>query len=132
MRIGELARRLEISTRTLRHYESLGLLPGRRAANGYRVYDEDDVRAVREIRMLVGLGFALEDTRPFVACLRSGHELGAACPDSAALLRRRIAEVDGYVDRLRAVREELGEQLAHATRARCEFSAEFSPGISAG
>jgi len=128
MRIGELAQRLGISTRTLRHYESLGLLPGRRAANGYRVYDEDDVRAVREIRTLVGLGFTLEDTRPFVECLRSGHARGGSCPDSAAMLRRKISEVDAYTERLRAVRDELGEQLAQASRARCEFSRELAPG----
>jgi DNA-binding transcriptional MerR regulator len=126
MRIGELADRVGVSTRTLRHYESLGLLPGRRGANGYRVYDDADVRAVREIRMLVGLGFALEETRPFVDCLRAGHERAGSCPDSLAVLRRKIAEVDESVDRLRRVRAELGDQLVEATHARCEFSL-FSP-----
>jgi DNA-binding transcriptional MerR regulator len=122
VRIGELGRRAGVSTRTLRHYESLGLLPVRRGANGYRVYDEDDARAVAEIRMLVGLGFALDETRPFVECLRSGQRSGGSCPDSVAVLRRKIEEVDAYVDRLRGVRAELDRQLTDATRARCEFS----------
>jgi DNA-binding transcriptional MerR regulator len=38
MRIGELARQAGVSTRTLRHYEGLGLLTPRRTANGYRDY----------------------------------------------------------------------------------------------
>lgn len=124
MLIGELARRLGVTTRTLRHYESLGLLPDRRGASGYRVNDEDDLRAVGEIRMLVGLGFALEDTRPFVECLRSGHDRGGVCPDSLAVLRREIEEVDAYLDRLRTVRDVLGSQLGEATRARCAFASD--------
>jgi DNA-binding transcriptional MerR regulator len=36
MRIGELAERAGTTTRTLRYYESRGLLPARRAVNGYR------------------------------------------------------------------------------------------------
>ena len=44
MRIGELAARVGTSTRTLRYYESRGLLRARRAVNGYRDYDEDDLR----------------------------------------------------------------------------------------
>ena len=49
VRIGELGRRAGVSTRTLRHYEDLGLMPARRRANGYREYDEQDVVVVAEI-----------------------------------------------------------------------------------
>lgn len=78
VRISELGRRAGVSARALRHYEELGLLPARRRANGYRDYDEHDVRVVEEIRSLVGLGFSLEETRPFVECLRAGHPTGSA------------------------------------------------------
>ena len=118
MRIGELGERVGVSTRTLRHYEALGLLPDRRDASGYRAYDEDDVRAVTEIRALAGLGFALEETRPFVECLRAGHETGGSCPDSIAGYRSKIAEADAYLTRLTAVRDELRTQLAAALLAR--------------
>ena len=124
MRIGELGRRAGVSARTLRHYEALGLLPARRTANGYRDYDEADAAAVAQIRALVGLGFALEDTRPFVECLRAGYPSGASCADSVAVYRRKLAEVDASLERLRAVRDELAAQLrdAHAARVpRCAF-----------
>ena len=40
MRIGELAAKLSVSTKTLRHYEKIGLLPpAARSENGYRVFD---------------------------------------------------------------------------------------------
>jgi DNA-binding transcriptional MerR regulator len=119
MRIGELGRRAGVSTRALRHYEELGLLPARRRANGYRDYDERDLRVVAEIRSLVDLGFALEETRPFVECLRAGHATGASCPDSRAVQRRKVAEVDDWLTRLHAVRDQLVAQLGEAPEPRC-------------
>jgi DNA-binding transcriptional MerR regulator len=58
MRISELAERAGTSTRALRYYEEHGLLAARRASNGYREYDEVDLRLVREIRSLLDIGFA--------------------------------------------------------------------------
>ncbi|GGX34801.1 hypothetical protein GCM10010383_76320 [Streptomyces lomondensis] len=52
MRIGELAARAGTTTRTLRYYEARGLLPARRTGNGYRDYDESDLRLLRQIRTL--------------------------------------------------------------------------------
>ena len=124
MRIGELGRRAGVSARTLRHYEELGLLEARRRANGYREYDEGDLRVVAEIRSLVELGFALEETRPFVECLRAGHPTGASCPGSRAVQRRKLAEVDEWLARLSAVRAELLAQLGDPPVPRCCFSEE--------
>ncbi|MFD7653054.1 MerR family transcriptional regulator [Actinosynnema sp. NPDC059797] len=114
MRIGELARRGGTTTRALRYYESLGLLSARRDAQGRREYDEADLRLVREIRSLTGIGFALEDTRPFVQCLRDGHESGDACPASVAVYRRKLAELDEYVARLTEARDRVRAQLEEA------------------
>jgi DNA-binding transcriptional MerR regulator len=122
VRIGELGRRAGVSTRALRHYEELGLLEARRRANGYRDYDERDLQLVVEIRSLVELGFALEETRPFVECLRAGHPTGASCPDSRAVQRHKLAEVDEWLARLSAVRSELVAQLADPPVPRCCFS----------
>jgi DNA-binding transcriptional MerR regulator len=107
MRISELAERAGTSARTLRYYEEHGLLPVRRAMNGYRVYDEGDLRLVREIRSLLEIGFNLEETRPFVECLRSGRESGAECPASIEVLARKLTDVDAAIARLQAVREQL-------------------------
>ncbi|MGH8963877.1 MAG: MerR family transcriptional regulator [Actinomycetes bacterium] len=119
MRIGELGRIAGVSTRALRHYEELGLLEARRRSNGYRDYDEQDLRAVAEIRSLVELGFALEETRPFVECLRAGHPTGASCEDSRAVQRRKLAEVEAWMARLSAVRAQLVAQLGDPTVPRC-------------
>ncbi|MGH4033693.1 MerR family transcriptional regulator [Actinomycetota bacterium Odt1-20B] len=131
MRIGELAARAGTTTRTLRYYESRGLLPARRGGNGYRRYDEDDLRLLRQIKTLQDFGFDLEETRPFVECLRSGHPEGDSCPASLAVYRKKLAELDALIGELSAVREQVGAQLVRAEAAlpggpepRCELDSE--------
>ncbi|MFE0104792.1 MerR family transcriptional regulator [Streptomyces sp. NPDC059009] len=128
MRIGELAARAGTTTRTLRYYETRGLLPARRGGNGYRTYDEDDLRLLRQIKTLQDFGFDLEETRPFVECLRSGHQEGDSCPASLAVYRKKLAELDALIGELSAVREQVGAQLVRAEAAlpggpepRCEL-----------
>ena len=111
MRIGELAQRAGTSARMLRYYEQQGLLAARRSANGYRDYDEADLRLVREIRSLLEIGFNLEETRPFVECLRSGRASGAECPASMAVLGRKLADLDDAIARLVAVRAIVQREL---------------------
>jgi DNA-binding transcriptional MerR regulator len=112
MRIGELAKLAGTSTRSLRYYEAQGLLPARRAANGHREYDETDLRLVQEIRSLLEIGFALEETRPFVECLRAGHSAGDVCPAAIAVYRRKLAELNAGIERLSEIRDRLSAQLA--------------------
>ncbi|WP_411075195.1 MerR family transcriptional regulator [Streptomyces sp. cmx-4-7] len=131
MRIGELAERAGTTTRTLRYYESRGLLTARRTDRGYRTYDEDDLRLLQQIRTLQDFGFELEETRPFVDCLRAGHPAGDACPASIAVYRRKVAELDGLIEQLRTVRAQVGAQLLraeaelpHGPRPRCELTTD--------
>lgn len=114
MRIGELAARAGVSTRMLRYYEQQGLLPARRAANGYREYEESDLRLVAQIRALLDTGFTLDDTRPFLDCLRAGHADGAACPESVAVYQRALAEIDAEIRALIRRRAEVAGRLARS------------------
>ncbi|GHJ21858.1 MerR family transcriptional regulator [Streptomyces albus] len=124
VRIGELAERAGTTTRTLRYYEARGLLTAARDAQGHRVFTEDDLRVLRQIRTLREHGFDLEETRPFVACLRAGHPAGDACPDSLEVYRRKLAELDACIADLRSVRDEVGARLA---RAEAEAGAGRGP-----
>lgn len=68
MLIGELARSLGVTTKTLRHYEAIGLVPeAGRAGNAYRIYSED---AIAQARMVVGLraiGLSIEQIQSVLA-----------------------------------------------------------------
>jgi DNA-binding transcriptional MerR regulator len=114
MRIGELASQVGTTTRTLRFYEAQGLLDTPRTSSGYRDYGEEDIRLVTEILRLRELGFSLDDTRPFVECLRAGNPAGDVCPSSIEVYRRKLAEVDAVIARLGAVRAGLLAKLHNA------------------
>ncbi|CAM5420190.1 hypothetical protein SANTM175S_05331 [Streptomyces antimycoticus] len=77
----------------------------------------------RGLRVLQDFGFELEETRPFVECLRSGHPAGDSCPASLEVYRRKLAELDECIGRLSAIRERVGTQLAQAELARAELEA---------
>ncbi|PPG03186.1 MerR family transcriptional regulator [Pseudoclavibacter sp. RFBI5] len=58
--IGEVSKRSGVTSRTLRHYESIGLLrPSRTGANGYRYYDEGALVRLQRILLLRELGVGL-------------------------------------------------------------------------
>jgi len=60
----KLAKMSGVSARTLRHYESIGLLkPSRKAESGYRMYSQAEVDALQQILIYRELGFALEDIK---------------------------------------------------------------------
>lgn len=125
MRIGEAAARAGVSTKAVRYYESLGLVTAGRLANGYRDYDEAQVRRIGEIRTLGRLGIPAERTRPFLDCLDSGMASGDDCPASLDVYRAAIADLDGRLVELAERREALAARLASATTRsapRCLFT----------
>jgi DNA-binding transcriptional MerR regulator len=111
MRIGELARRSGSSARSIRYYEQQGLMVARRDPNGYRDYDEADLRLVGEIRSLLVNGFDLEEIRPFVDCLHAGIRARRACPGGIDVYRRKLAELDARIGELQALRGRIAREL---------------------
>lgn len=60
--IGQLAKKANVSNRTLRYYEELGLIePKSRGSNRYRYYDESHLQKLHTIKMLQESGFALKE-----------------------------------------------------------------------
>ena len=67
MRIGEFARRAGIGASKVRFYEVRGLLPpSARSANGYRSYDEADLRVIGFVDRARSLGFTLAEITGFM------------------------------------------------------------------
>jgi len=68
MRIGEAAKRFDISNRTLRYWEEMGIINSRRAENGYRFFDDDNMARIRQIVLLRKLKMPIADIeRVFIA-----------------------------------------------------------------
>ncbi|WP_405903549.1 redoxin family protein [Streptomyces sp. NBC_00656] len=114
MRISEIARRAGVTTKTVRYYESLGLITPARLANGYRDYSERDARMVREARELNRLGIPVERTRPFLACLADGRDHADDCPSSLAGYREAIDDLTLRIEELTDRRSVLAQHLHEA------------------
>lgn len=70
MHIGEVAERTELSLRTIRHYDDVGILPATaRTEGGFRVYTEHDVERLMVIRRMKPLGFTLEEMKDLLSIL---------------------------------------------------------------
>ncbi|MEO3784682.1 MerR family transcriptional regulator [Actinocorallia sp. B10E7] len=100
MRIGELAALVGVSTRTVRHYHGLGLLPEpERRHNGYREYRLRDAVLLARIRRLAELGVPLEEIREVTAGDR-GRELREVLLELDADLARQQEAIAARRERL--------------------------------
>lgn len=90
--IGELARRTGVSTRTIRYYEELGILPTpERTDGGTRRYPKEYVFYVEGARALKDLGFGLEEIAELGKFALTGHWDSER---SRSILSRKLAELD--------------------------------------
>jgi DNA-binding transcriptional MerR regulator len=91
LQIGEVAERTGVTQRALRFYEEKGLLkPPSRMEGGFRLYSEDDVRRVEQIRRLQKLlGFTLAEIKEMVEAEEVKWQLRAEYRPRADLAERR-------------------------------------------
>ena len=89
MHIGEVAARTELSLRSLRHWEEVGLLrPSGRTDGGFRLYTEADVEKILVIRRMKPLGFSLEQMKDVMRDLEVLEAPGATASDRADVRTR--------------------------------------------
>lgn len=113
MRIGELARRAGVSERALRYYEEQGLLTPRRRPSGYRVYGDEDVAAVRRIRLLLAAGLSTAQIQQVLPCVvDTDGRLTPDCPELVEGLVRQRDRIDEAIGELEATRANLDAFIA--------------------
>lgn len=123
MQIGELAERTEMSLRTIRHYDEVGLLtPSGRSEGGFRLYTHDDYLRLMVIRRMKPLGFSLDEMAELLRVVDAldgagagdegdgrGHATRASLAafidetvERRAKLERQLAMADEFLELLRA------------------------------
>ncbi len=118
MRIGELAERTGLSTKALRYYESIGVLPEpARTRSGYREYSTEVEDVVRFVRSAQAVGLTLGEIREIVAYRYRGE---VPCAHVVDLIRRRATAIDEQIAALEQTRTELRRLERRARSLRPE------------
>ena len=105
MLIHELAKQTGVPAKTIRYYESIGLLPRpKRSANNYRQYAPAEAERLRFIASARSLGFSLDDVAEILAARDDGI---APCQRVLDAIAHRLAEVDRRIADLLALRDSL-------------------------
>jgi DNA-binding transcriptional MerR regulator len=111
---------------TVRFYERSGLLPRpSRAANGYRLYNQDTLRRLRFIKQAQALGFSLDEIRHILNLRGRGKE---TCRCVLAIAETTLTETEQKIYDLQRFRDALVDRLASWRKqagSRNHLAAEF-------
>jgi len=105
MNIGEAARSSGVSAKTIRYYESIGLIPpASRRESGYRSFGQIDIDTLRFVQRARSLGFSVKDVARLLDLWR---DRSRASSDVKALAMEQVGEIDRKVAELRSMRDTL-------------------------
>jgi DNA-binding transcriptional MerR regulator len=141
LRIGEVAKRVGTTPRTIRYYEEIGILPseGGRESGRHRLYGEHEVQRLTDaLRLKDLLGVSLDELRELLeaqdarAALREewqqsepdAERRGEMLAESLRLIDRQLALVRRRRDQIAALEEELASKRRLVTRRMRELDGE--------
>lgn len=129
MNIGTVAERSGVPPKSIRYYESIGLIhPAERRPNGYRSYSPLDMRTLAFIKRARGLGFSVEDVRDLLDLWRDRSRKSSAVKAMAAqhieALERKIAELQS----MRKALAELVRRCRGDSRPDCPILDDLEEG----
>lgn len=105
MFIHELAKHTGVATKTIRYYESIGLLPpAQRAANNYRQYTPANEQRLRFIASARALGFSLAEVGEILSARDNGL---APCQRMLDAIGERLNQIDRRIAGLLTLRDAL-------------------------
>jgi MerR family copper efflux transcriptional regulator len=113
MRIGDLTQRAGVTQRTVRYYESIGLLPpGEREGHGQHYYTEETLARLCKIDQLKQLGLSLDEIRDVIDLYFTDPSGIQPKQKVLSILRQHLAEADQKIAALRQFRADLQAHIA--------------------
>ncbi|KFI23901.1 Cu(I)-responsive transcriptional regulator [Nitrosococcus oceani] len=109
MSISEAATQSGLPAKTIRYYESIGLVyPPQRGSNGYRRYDQGTIRILQFIRRARGLGFSVEECRNLLSLYQDKNRASA---EVKRLTKQRVVDINNKIAELTAMRTTLTQLI---------------------
>ncbi|MCL2052408.1 MAG: MerR family transcriptional regulator [Lachnospiraceae bacterium] len=107
MTVGQLAKKMKTTVRTLQYYDKEGLLsPSKVSEGGRRLYDDKDVVKLHQIQSMKYLGFSLDDIKTRLVALDTPKEVAAVLNKQAAAMREKIADLKKTLKTIESLSEE--------------------------
>ena len=108
MTVGEVAKKMDVTVRTLQHYDREGLLsPSAMSEGGRRLYTDKDIVKLHQILSLKHLGFSLDDIKNRLIPLDTPAEIAAVLTEQAAAVKQKIDSLSESLRELEVLREEV-------------------------
>jgi len=109
IQIGEVAKKLGITTRTIRYYEEIGLMgPPERLGGGARMYNRADILRLKFILKLKELGITLREMQELAANFDTqAQQFETITPKLVEILDAHIGKVDQKIANLSSLRREI-------------------------
>lgn len=112
MRIGELGEAVGLTAKTIRYYESIGLLPEpARTSAGYRDYGGDAKERLEFVKEAQSSGLTLAEIGSILEIKDAG---GQSCEHTQQLLLRHLEALDAQIAAMKRQRRELAELAGRA------------------
>jgi len=129
--IGEISRMVDLSQRTIRYYEEIGLLHSvRRIENGKRVYTDNDVRRLKFINRLKVLGLSLAEMVELEKIYRRQRNNREILPKLLQILDERAVQIDDRVAQLVALKKEIREYQERLRNKVLQDATHEEPGTT--
>ena len=94
MTVGEVAKKMGITVRTLQYYDKEGLLaPSAESEGGRRLYTDKDLITLHQIMSLKSLGFSLDDIKQRLTSLETPADVANALTEQANDIRKKIEQL---------------------------------------
>ena len=113
--ISDLAQEFDVSTRTIRYYEELGLLEPMRTSGGARTYNKKDRTRLRLIIRGKRFGFSLEEIKEMIELFDVDLTGGKQLERTIEYGKARIRAVNERIEELSELRDEMEELLTEFT-----------------
>lgn len=108
MTVGEVAKQMGVTVRTLQYYDREGLLkPSGCSGGGRRLYSSKDLVKLHQILSFKYLGFSLEEIKSKVLSLDTPQEVAAILEQQGRLIERQIEDLQSALRDIRALQKEV-------------------------
>jgi len=108
MRIGEIAKKADVSVRTLQYYDKEGLLsPSAQSEGGFRLYNEKDMAKLAQILMMKALGFPLSEIKKRLVSLDTKTDVMGMLTDQISHIRKKIEILQESASAIETLKDEI-------------------------